>query len=96
MADAEQQENLPNDQQQQADKSKGKDVLAERLAEITEMLRVQNEQTQAQFAALSKQSKSQEEEETEDNLYVPEKLLAKADERFDKRLKEERAKDAVI
>lgn len=88
-------ENLPNDSEHGAPDSKGKDVLAERLAEVQAQLQAMNEVMQAQSAALTAATKKPAPVE-EENLYDPNQLLRKAENTFDTRLREERAKDAKI
>jgi hypothetical protein len=67
--------------------SKGKDVLADRLAQVEEQLRSFNETIQAQNAALTASRKPAEPAE-EDNLYDPNNLLAKAKDVFSQQLRE--------
>jgi hypothetical protein len=90
--------NNPPDDQTTDNQVKGKDALAEQLAGITEMLRVQNEATEARFAALAAQNNQSKRkvEEEDDNLYDPKNLLRKSEEIFSQKLRDEKAKDAMI
>lgn len=87
---------LPDDQK--TNQSQGKDVLAERLAEVTELLRAQNEQSQAQASAIAALAANQRAAapREEENLYEPTALLNKASQLMEKKMKEEREKDVMI
>lgn len=81
-----------------ADKSKGNEAINASLSEVQEQLRAMNTAMEAQqkafIDAINKPTKKQEEED--DNTYDPKKLLEKAEQSFDKKLRSERAKDMMI